>query len=54
MSLEECTRICVRAIDRRRREEVMTARAKVARFVKLVAPKVIDRIAERAVRERGG
>jgi short-subunit dehydrogenase len=54
MSLEECTRICMRAIDRRQRDEVMTAKAKVARFVKLVAPGVIDRVAARAVRERGG
>jgi len=54
MSLAECTRLCVRAIDGRKRDEIMTARAKVGRFVKLVAPSVIDRVAARAVRERGG
>jgi short-subunit dehydrogenase len=52
MSVEECTRIIVRAVDRRAREVVMTPRAKLAMFVKLVAPAVVDRIAERALRER--
>ena len=51
MSLEECTRIIVRAIDRRDRDVVMTARAKVGMWLKLVAPSVVDRIASRAVRE---
>ena len=52
MSLEECTHICVRAIDRRDRDAIMTARAKFGRIVRLFAPGVIDRIAARAVRER--
>jgi short-subunit dehydrogenase len=52
MSLEECTRLLVRAIDRRDREAVMTARAKVGMWLKLVVPGAVDRIALRAVRER--
>ena len=52
MSLEECTRILVRAIDRRERDVIMTARAKLGMWVKLVAPRVVDRVALRAVRER--
>jgi len=52
MSLEECTRILVRAIDRREREVVMTAAARAGLWVKLVAPGVVDRLALRAVRER--
>jgi short-subunit dehydrogenase len=51
MSVEECTAIIMRAMDRREREVVMTARAKLGMFIKLVAPAVVDRIAERAVRE---
>lgn len=51
MSVEECTDIIVRAIDRRAREVVMTPRAKVGMWLKLLAPKLVDRIAERAVRE---
>jgi NAD(P)-dependent dehydrogenase (short-subunit alcohol dehydrogenase family) len=52
MSVAECTRILARAIDRREREVVMTARARLGMWVKLVAPRVVDRIALRAVRER--
>jgi short-subunit dehydrogenase len=52
MSLDECTRILVRAIDRREREVVMTARARVGMWLKLVAPGAVDRIALRAVREK--
>jgi len=51
MSLEKCTGIIVRAIDRRSREVVMTPRAKIGMWVKLVAPALVDRIALRAVRE---
>jgi hypothetical protein len=40
----------VRAIDRRDRDVVMTASAKVGMWLKLVAPGVVDRIALRAVR----
>ncbi len=50
MSVEECTDIIVRAIDTRKREVVMTPRAKLGLWVKLVAPGLVDRLAERAVR----
>jgi short-subunit dehydrogenase len=49
MSAEECARRIVRAVDRREREVVMTARGKVARWLKLVAPGLVDRIAARAI-----
>ncbi|HEX7604263.1 MAG TPA: SDR family oxidoreductase [Polyangiaceae bacterium] len=52
MSLEECIDLIVRAIDRRQREVIMTARAKWGMWLKLVAPGLVDRIAERAVREK--
>lgn len=52
MSLEECTDIIVRAIDRRQREVIMTTKAKWGMWLKLLAPKLVDRIAERAVREK--
>jgi len=52
MSLNECTDIIVRAIDRREREVVMTARARWGMWLKLLAPKLVDRMAERAVREK--
>lgn len=53
MSLEECTRIIVNAIDRRERDVVMTRKAKLGLWLKLVAPGLVDYIAERAVREKG-
>jgi len=52
MSVEECTWIIVRAIDRRERDVVMTAQAKLGMWMKLVAPGLVDRIAARAVREK--
>jgi NAD(P)-dependent dehydrogenase (short-subunit alcohol dehydrogenase family) len=52
MSVEECTSIIVRGVDRRARDIVMTPRAKFGMWLKLVAPGVVDRIAERAVREK--
>jgi hypothetical protein len=51
MSVEECTSIILRAVDRRAREVVMTPRAKVGLWMKLVWPGLVDRLAERAVRE---
>ena len=52
MSLEECTDLIVRAIDRRQREVIMTAKAKLGMWLKLIVPGLVDRIAERAVREK--
>lgn len=51
MTIEECTSIITRAVDRRAREVVMTPRAKLGLWLKLVAPSLVDRIAARAVRE---
>ncbi|MBB4638891.1 SDR family oxidoreductase [Longimicrobium terrae] len=52
MTPEECARIIIAAMAGRRREVVMTARAKVGQWIKLIAPGVVDRIARRAI-ERG-
>lgn len=54
MPLETCVELIMKAITRREREVVMTARAKVGMWLKLVAPGAVDRIARRAVRERDG
>jgi short-subunit dehydrogenase len=45
MSVEECARLILEASERRRREVVMTAQGKVGRFVKLLAPGLVERIA---------
>jgi len=52
MSVEDCVRRIVRAIERREREVVMTARGRMGLWLKLVAPALVDRIARRAV-EKG-
>lgn len=52
MTTDECNRILVDAIDRRRREVVMTSRAKVGMWLKLIAPRAVDEIAKNAVKEK--
>ncbi len=49
MPVETCARLIVRAIQRRRREEVMTLRGKLGQWLKLIAPRLVDRIASRAI-----
>jgi short-subunit dehydrogenase len=49
MSVEDCVRRIVTAMERREREVVMTARGKIGLFLKLFAPSLIDRMAKRAV-----
>jgi short-subunit dehydrogenase len=50
MSVEECARLILRAMERRQREVVMTARGKLGRFVKLLAPGWAERAALQAVK----
>ena len=45
MPVEECARLIIEGMENRKREVVMTAKAKVGRFIKLVAPGWIDRVA---------
>jgi short-subunit dehydrogenase len=52
MSPEECARRTLEAAAARRREVVMTARARVGMWLKLVSPALVDRIARRAI-EKG-
>ena len=52
MSVEDCARRIVAAIEGREREVVMTARGKMGLWLKLLAPALVDRIARRAI-ERG-
>ena len=52
MSVEDCAARIVKAIERREREVVMTARGKMGQWLKLLAPSLVDRIARRAI-ERG-
>jgi short-subunit dehydrogenase len=49
MTAEECARRMVRAMERRQRMLVMSFKGKLGRWVKLVAPGVVDRMAAAAV-----
>jgi short-subunit dehydrogenase len=51
MTVEDCARRIVRGIERREREVVMTARGKMALWLKLLAPGLVDRIARRAIEQ---
>jgi short-subunit dehydrogenase len=51
MTAEECARIMINAIARRKREEVMTLRGKLGQWMKLIAPGAVDRVARRAIEE---
>jgi short-subunit dehydrogenase len=53
MTLEECTRILTHGIDHREREIVMTSKAKLGLWLKLIAPKIVDEIALKATRGKG-
>ncbi len=52
MTAEECARLIIRAAGQRRRELVMTARARIGMWLKLFAPGLVDRMARRAI-EKG-
>jgi short-subunit dehydrogenase len=51
MTADECARMIVNAMDRRRRLVIGSFRGRVGRFVRLLAPGLIDRIATKAIRE---
>jgi NAD(P)-dependent dehydrogenase (short-subunit alcohol dehydrogenase family) len=53
MPVDECVRQIVNAMRARRRELVMTAKARVGLWLKLLAPALVDRIARGAL-ARGG
>jgi short-subunit dehydrogenase len=49
MAVDECARQIVRAMEKRRRELVMTAAGKAGQWFKLIAPTWTDRLVARAV-----
>lgn len=52
MTSEQCARLIRRAMEKRQRLLITSARGKFGRVLKLFAPSVIDRIAARAIRNR--
>ncbi len=49
MTVEKCVDLILPAIRKRKREAVMSFRAKVGQYVKPFVPKLIDKIAKRAI-----
>jgi short-subunit dehydrogenase len=49
MSVQTCARLMLAAIDARKRELVMTAKGKAGRWLKLLAPAWVDRMALKAL-----
>ena len=52
MTATECAARIARAIEKRERLVVMSTRGRLGRWLKLLAPTWIDRIAEKAIRQR--
>ncbi|HUL18717.1 MAG TPA: SDR family oxidoreductase [Steroidobacteraceae bacterium] len=52
MTAEACARLIVRAMHRRQRLLLTSARGRMARWGRLLVPRLVDRMAARAIRER--
>ena len=52
MTAETCAKLCADAISGRRRLLLTSWRGKIGRWIKLLSPALIDRIASRAIRHR--
>ena len=53
MAVEECARLIIEGMEGRKREVVMTAKGKAGRFLKLVAPGMVENMALAAVKADG-
>jgi len=50
MTVEECVRLMLPVIENRKRELIMTTRAKVGLWLKMIAPSLTDNIARKAIK----
>lgn len=51
MTVEKCVRLMLPVIEKRKRELVMTTRAKIGLWLKMIAPELTDNIALKAIRK---
>jgi hypothetical protein len=51
MSVETCARLIVEGSEARRRDIVMSAKGRLGRWLKLLAPGVVDRLALKALKQ---
>jgi short-subunit dehydrogenase len=52
MTVEECARLIVDAMAARKRDVVMTTKGKLGRWLKLIAPGVVDNLARKALAKK--
>ena len=52
MTASECAELCLQAISKRQRLLITSLRGRLGRWFKLIMPKIIDNIAERAINNR--
>ena len=50
MTVEECARLIIEGMNRREREVVMTGKGKLGRWLKLIAPSLVEKMALNAVK----
>jgi short-subunit dehydrogenase len=50
MTVQECARLIIEGLNRREREVVMTSKGKLGRWLKLIAPGLVEKIALHAVK----
>ncbi|HXD07876.1 MAG TPA: SDR family oxidoreductase [Burkholderiaceae bacterium] len=53
MSVQTCASLILQAMERRQRDVVMTAKGKLGRWMKLIAPGMVDRMALKALKAHG-
>lgn len=51
MPVDTCARLILAAVDQRKREVVMSAKGRLARWLKLIAPGLVDRMALQALKQ---
>ena len=51
MSAEKCARLIIDAAAKRKREVVMTAKGKLGLWMKLIAPRLVDKVAKKAIEQ---
>jgi short-subunit dehydrogenase len=54
MSVEECARLILEGTEKRQRDIVMTVQGKLGRWIKLIAPQAVDRMALKALNRKAG
>ena len=51
MSVEACARLIIDGAEARQRDIVMSAKGKLGRWMKLIAPRMVDRMALKALKQ---